>query len=193
MSAEVRRVRFAALVALLAVVGCGTPKYAAPTHKMSSSYAYGAAVRVTTPMGFVDGELLAVESDRVYVLVPRSGIIEVPRDGTARFNVVNYKASGTTLVVWGGLGTATTFSHGFFFILTAPAWVAMTGVSYLYTRMIGTGTEPEAKWARYPQGLPQALRSRIGRPIRDDPEDAERPAEDRRIPAPSGVPDNRIR
>jgi hypothetical protein len=118
--------------------------------------------------GQIQGELIAVGAASITLLTwsqppaPRAlrtiGIASIQE--AELFRYVS-EASGPG--VWGGLGTLSTITHGFFLVFTAPLWVVASALA--------TGSEtyhvvlsyPKhsmaelAKWARFPQGLPPGV------------------------------------
>lgn len=121
----------------------------------------------------VTGELLAVEEDDLWV-EPDEGaaIVQVPRRRVQLATVyVRSDASGE-LAGWTVLGTLSSISHGKLAIFGAPVWLAV-GVplaaldsSGARADVTGRGMDALFQFARYPQGLPDAIRPGGPRPLR---------------------------
>ena len=178
------RLLLLAAVAVVALSGC-TPRLVAPPGRVPLSDRIsvdpgGAWVRIVSPDGnAVAGELLAVAPDSVFVLTLDDRVVAVARStDTAR--VEAFRGDWQGAASWAGLGALSALSHGFFLVLTAPAW-GLTGAAVTYgqsrsgvfyvsdggTRK-GIGPIPDQSWesaarfARFPQGLPAGVvRSRL--------------------------------
>lgn len=124
----------------------------------------------------VDGELLAVDEDDVWIEpVEGAALRRVARRDVALVTVyVRGEASGG-LAAWTVLGTLSTLSHGRFAVFSAPVWLA-AGVpsaalesSGARADVSGHGLDALFQFARYPQGLPDAIRPGGPRPLRPVP------------------------
>ncbi|HXV13721.1 MAG TPA: hypothetical protein VEC56_05905 [Candidatus Krumholzibacteria bacterium] len=159
-----------AVLALACAIACGcavaptTPPGVLPTSLDAGSGVYGAWIEVDyrPPHGKkvdVDGELLAVEDGRVYVLLG-DVVRPVPIDSIQKARVTFYNPQTSAVAGLVALGTMATISNGFYLVITAPLWL-----------MIGSGAAasrshepildvPKHGWseivayARFPQGMP---------------------------------------
>lgn len=110
----------------------------------------------------VDGELLAV--DRLHVWVARGWeVVALHRDEVARVTVtvLDDEATGLGLGVWTGLGAASTLSHGYYLLLSAPVWLGLGVPLTVYTSAQNRARFDKDlgglwQFARFPQGLPAA-------------------------------------
>jgi hypothetical protein len=91
------------------------------------------------------------------MIVPRSEVMEI--------TVEVYDQDTGGFVLWTVLGTISTISHGYFLVLTAPAWVLTGGGSAMnaeHTDDITVTDQAEldhlTQFARFPQGLPPGYR-----------------------------------
>ncbi len=125
---------------------------------------------ITRDNKLITGELIAVQSDTLFVAKDR--LIAIPKDNIKVAKLIAYDMRNTGscigIILFTLLGTASTISHGFFLILTAPAWILTGTVSCLMYHMNPhaiitypsvlpfrrTSLEDFKPFARYPQGLP---------------------------------------
>lgn len=161
---------------LLALVASGCASTSAPDGWLpppseAGREAYGGWVEVETAGALVEGELIALGPDSLYVLGLDDRLDVVARGAVTEARLAYADAAVQKTVLWGLGGTLSTASHGFFLILTAPTWLIATAVSgpaesrAHKLRVSRDGWEPFRAFARFPQGLPtrvdrQRLRSR---------------------------------
>lgn len=123
----------------------------------------GGWIVVTLASGVeLEGELISVDSDAVRVLTTLGLVPVAPSEvAAARLWAWDPIIGGT--IVWGGLGTASTVSHGFFLIFSAPVWVLTTTlVASIESRQPRLAYPDHSwsevsRWARFPQGMPAGL------------------------------------
>ncbi|HEY2944210.1 MAG TPA: hypothetical protein VGN09_17375 [Vicinamibacteria bacterium] len=120
-------------------------------------------------MAHVEGELIAVSDDRVYVLTD-SGLVDVPHESVAKAILAAYATGEGQLAGWGALGTLSTLSHGIYLVITAPIWIIAGIMAAAGESRAGLVRYPEKPltsfrlYARFPQGLPAGLEaSALGR------------------------------
>jgi len=153
--------RVASLLVLL--VGCATnpaPSGTLRTAEAMQTTAYGGYILVRLRGGGeVRGELLAADDHGVTVNTPRGPhTIPEPKIDSAR--LAAYQTGEVGLTAWGALGTATTLSHGFLLVFSAPIWIFTTGFTGASESRLalydfpGRSLRELALWARYPQGMP---------------------------------------
>lgn len=110
----------------------------------------------------VEGELIAVSADRLYVLTG-SGLKEVPQVAVTEARLAAYRTGRTEIGAWFGLGSASTLSHGYFLVFTLPMWLIAGGVVLGGESRAGQLSYPNTPlarfslYARFPQGLPPDL------------------------------------
>ena len=163
----------AVLLALLAIA-CATnpaPRGSVPTPIEAPSDPYGAWIEVTladAAKTVVAGELLAVESDSVFVLTPDGVVRPVSIGGVGTALVATYRPNVEWISAWAAVGTVSTISNGAFLILTAPTWViggivAANSESRAPLRKLKAGEawDGVSMFARFPGGLPQDLPRRL--------------------------------
>jgi hypothetical protein len=128
---------------------------------------HGGWIQVTARDGQrISGELISVEPTgiRVLAVVPASGSVFLPKADIRSARLWAWETEHGTPTAWGLLGTASTVSHGYLFVLSAPVWLIVTGlVGHLESRASTIdypreGWEEIAIWARFPQGMPAGLR-----------------------------------
>jgi hypothetical protein len=120
---------------------------------------HGFEVQVHGSGPVVEGELLAVDETSVWVEelgIERS----IPRREIARVVIREHGTAAGGYGVWTGLGAASTLTHGFYFVLTGPLWLAVgIPVTALEAadgqqRLAPDGLDALFQYARWPQGMP---------------------------------------
>ncbi len=167
---------FLACVALgCALAGCAprahrVPENWLPTADQAGADAFGAWVRVEAwedARGAVEGELIAVGSDSIYVIAA-VGLDAIPADKIGRVVLITHDSNTESMVGWATLGTISTLSHGVFLVVSAPLWiVAGTIAAYEANKAGKQEHTPNDAWpevaqalrpfARFPAGLPQEI------------------------------------
>jgi hypothetical protein len=171
-----RLLRAAILAGSLALSACAsnprTPPGFLPDAERARSDAYGGWLVAEIGGGSeIEGELIAVGRDTVFVLVARDGdpaasrLAAVRRDQVRRARLVKFDPRTSWLTIWAIVGGATSpLVNGAFSIFTAPAW-ATAGIFGARAANKASRLEiPEkVSWeeasahARFPQGLPPSL------------------------------------
>jgi len=113
----------------------------------------------------LSGELISVETAglQVLTLTPRLGLAFVPKANIVSATLWPWETEYGRPLVWGGLGAASTISHGFLLVLSAPIWVLTAtitaGIESRASQLEypGDGWDQFSIWARFPQGLPAGL------------------------------------
>lgn len=112
----------------------------------------------------VDGELLAVESDSVYVLGMDSVVDAVGLGAVEKAELYVYDPDLTGGQVWSLLGMLGTLSNGYYSSFTLPLWSIAGGIGFSSDRRAAAPrVGKRSKWAearpyaRFPQGLPPGL------------------------------------
>jgi hypothetical protein len=107
----------------------------------------------------IDGELLAIQHDHVYVL-NGDAVRSVPIDSVRNARLTWYDSHGSDVAELTVLGTLSTISNGAFLVFTAPMWMiggSIAANSRYHDPII---MSPAHAWdeirpyARFPQGLP---------------------------------------
>jgi hypothetical protein len=169
-----RRVLAAFLAASL--TGCASnpaPKGWLPPAVKAQEQAYGGWISLSCKnaeaVTHVEGELIAITDDRVYVLAD-SGLVDVPHESVAKATLAAYATGDGQLAGWSALGTLSTLSHGAYLILTAPMWIIagiMAAAGESRAALLHYPEKPLASfraYARFPQGLPAGFEaSALGR------------------------------
>jgi hypothetical protein len=116
------------------------------------------------------GELLAADQKRLWLEAGDSDdatlrTLEVPLGSIDSVRIEVHESDSATIGGWMAIGAVSTVTHGFFLILTLPAW-ALTGG--LASGLEAGNNDAEAssadeqgflyQYARFPQGLPEAFR-----------------------------------
>jgi hypothetical protein len=112
----------------------------------------------------LEGELLAVEFDSVFVLTESGDVVAEPLSDVGRAVLAYYAPGKTGLVLWSMLGALSTISNGFYLIFTFPAWlIAGIAATRSQSRAPLYWIEDSQDWAaakmlaRFPTGLPREL------------------------------------
>jgi hypothetical protein len=112
----------------------------------------------------IEGELLAVEFDSVFVLTQTGDVRSEPLSDVERAVLAFYAPDKTGLVVWTALGAISTISNGVLLIFTFPMWViAGIAATRSQSRAPLYWIEANGDWAgaksfaRFPGGLPPHL------------------------------------
>jgi hypothetical protein len=118
-------------------------------------------------------EVLAVDEESLW-LQHEGKEIQVPRALIQRVEIELYPSKAAETGIWTGFGTASTLSHGFFLLISAPVWL-ITGItaSVSAARANTVVFEPHQldllqQYARFPQGMPPATTPEAAPP--DGPE-----------------------
>jgi hypothetical protein len=110
----------------------------------------------------MDGELIAVEFDTVFVLT-ESGLQGIFKPYVNSAKLTSYWHGAGGLAGWTFLGIISTASHGIGLILTAPVWLivgASATAAQTYApqeKLRDQDWEKLSKFARFPQGLPSDI------------------------------------
>lgn len=107
----------------------------------------------------ITGELLAIDDDQIWVLSGRK-IKGIPRSSVKRVSLRLYKSSEAGAVAaWATIGMLSTFSHGWFSVLTGTVWIIggmiMTIQADTINRIqvLPNGFDMLYQYARFPQGI----------------------------------------
>ena len=105
------------------------------------------------------GELLGVDEEHLWLRVENKEL-PVPRVDVQRVELELYPSKAGDTGIWTGLGTASTLSHGYFLVFSAPIWL-LTGItsSVSASKANTVVLEPQEldllrQYARFPQGMP---------------------------------------
>lgn len=110
----------------------------------------------------VQGELLAVTMDSVWVLTDKGGVV-VPTATVVRGKLTGYLANVGAVSGWTALGVVSTISNGLILIFTAPLWIITGTVAGSAASYAPVRQAPQLPWselavfARFPQGMPPGL------------------------------------
>lgn len=112
--------------------------------------------------GVVQGELLAVDGDRVYVERGKT-VVPIRLRDIAKLDMSAYDSDNDNLVALTVLGTVSTLSHGFLLVISAPVWMLWGSATARdqdregYEDVTGRKLLPDElrPWARFPQGVPE--------------------------------------
>jgi hypothetical protein len=102
-----------------------------------------------------EGELIAVDQTAFHVLT-RSGFESVPRASVRRITLTGYGNRARALALWSVIGGASTLSHGFYLLFTAPTWAIGGTIASLKEKHASIWHDEDVafRFARFPQGLP---------------------------------------
>ncbi len=190
------RLTLVAALACAHLAGCATAELGRATLRGSDATDHGVAevpvrgfdVVVTTVSGPVEGELLAVDEDALWVRTVGGRSVPIARRGVTRVRVQVEDTSGGPLGAWTATGTLLTASHGLMLAFTAPLWL-LVGIpaSVLETASGRADVEPRDfdrlhEYARFPQGPPPML---TGEPAAPEPAAPEPAAPEPAAPEPA--------
>jgi hypothetical protein len=152
------------LVLVLALAACAiNPDPRTRPIELVARDGHGGWIVVTDLHGTeIAGELIAIDPGAVRVLDP-TGLVSVARSDVASARLWAWDAEHGSVLVWGGLGTLSTISHGFFLLISAPIWMVTTTVTTAVATHApivsypGAGWDKLAIWARFPQGMPPGV------------------------------------
>ncbi len=117
----------------------------------------------------IDGELIAVNEDTVFVL-SLSGLKAIAKTDIQWAKLTGYDSRYGQLGYWATLGTLSTAFHGWLLLVSAPVWM-LTGITVTALQShVPELKYPSASWdelrkyARFPQGLPAGVERRRLKP-----------------------------
>lgn len=119
----------------------------------------------------ISGELIAINEGAVDVNSPPT-LWHVPLGCASQIRVAAFEAPTGGVVAGGLAGTASTLSHGFFLIFSAPIWLLTTTITAVNYNGTGEFTARRGdtkktyelrKFARFPQGVPAGFREQAAR------------------------------
>jgi hypothetical protein len=158
-----------ALVVGLGLIGCASSR--APSGWLDrpedlTRSAYGGWVTIEPARDRrsapVEGELLAVGTESVYVMGAR-GFEAVSRAEMRSARLEVYRAQTGSAAGMAALGTIVSLSHGIGFIVSGPVWILCGSITAgAVSReplhdVSGTTWEGVSKYARFPAGLPPGI------------------------------------
>lgn len=132
-----------------------------PSDVPASPYGGWIQIDYRSPRGEleIDGELLAIQNNHVYVL-RGDAVRPVSIDSIEQARLIYYDANASGVAGITVLGTVSTISNGFYLVLTAPMWMIFGGTTAGLRSRDPIVDVPHATWselipyARFPQGLP---------------------------------------
>lgn len=111
----------------------------------------------------VDGELLAVGPDFLYVMMKKEKIFRAPRRWVRAVHIWLYRSPWGGLLGWTGLGAAASISHGGFMMFTIPTWILASAIItplVAYEGRLKFTQKTLGKlfqYARFPAGIPKGF------------------------------------
>jgi hypothetical protein len=144
-----------------------------PTPTELPRYPYGAFISVRVKDRFINGEILGVEGNTLYVLTTDDKILSIPKDKVRYYNVIecksDYEGVRQALKMLGlsGLGAVSSvFVNGNLALISGPLWLLIGTIGGLYIAFSNPDCSPEVGWdklirySRYPQGIPQEIKEK---------------------------------
>lgn len=157
-----------ALVALVAS-GCAISQspghYRADAEHMQTDLRGSWMVVVTPARNKMQGELLAVSADSLFLLDQDETLHRLGWEDVHKARLEAWKTRTSSLVGWQAAGTAMSLGHGWFSIITMPLWhLVGTVVTGSHTfdplvKMPGSNWADFQPFSRFPGGLPAGLKS----------------------------------
>lgn len=148
----------------------GAPRGWLPNAKQAQQETYGAWIWVEYSRGSTkqraEGELIAVERDSIFILT-QDTLVAIAESEIELGRLTAYDAKDRLLAGWTAVGSLTTLSHGFGLLATLPLWVVSGSISTVAQSFAPIEELPVESWddlrkyARFPQGLPEGLDSRM--------------------------------
>lgn len=162
--------------ALLACTGCGsqfatrgsTESVRSAAVARSPDEVFGRTVRVTIPPTRLFGELIGCDEDWLYVRVHEESRSAWQRVHWSENPTVDVElpSYGPALLAWSIIGTVSTFTHGFYALISAPVWAVAGSISTTvgWNPRLGLESCRSARpYARFPQGVPASFAERFER------------------------------
>ena len=152
-----------------ACAGNTAPADFLPSPALAQTEAYGGWIELSFESAnspkpqWIDGELIAVTEDSIWVLSPQGGRAIATRS-VKEGKLTAYQAPTGTISGWTALGVVATISNGVVLIITAPLWIITGTVAASHDSHAAVRTMPEHRWqdlaafARFPQGMPAGVR-----------------------------------
>ena len=164
-----RRIALALAVgtALAACASNNAPADFLPSPEQAQTSAYGGWIELTVAGGpqdsLIQGELIAVTADSVWVITWQGGFVLATADVKAG-TLTAYRSNWGPLAAWAAVGTLSTASHGGFLIFTAPLWIIAGSVAA--SKQSRAPVHKVASWgwadlrtyARFPAGMPEDVK-----------------------------------
>jgi hypothetical protein len=161
--------RWASLGAAVTCAGCvgnSAPKGWLPRPVEAHTAAYGGwielAYQESGRKSSMDGELIAVSADSVWVLNDTQGLV-IPTAAVTAGKLTAYEAQTGSLTLWTVGGTLATISNGALLLLTAPMWIIGGSFATGNESRAAQRKTPPLSWveltpfARFPQGMPDGI------------------------------------
>jgi hypothetical protein len=154
--------------ALLCLMGAcasnSAPPHWLPKPAQATSEVYGGWIELEVLKGArrIEGELLAVSDDSVWILARGGGQVVA----TARVKggkLTGYQSAAGSVATYTVLGTLSTVFNGFGLAFTAPMWILGGSIAAGSEARAAVRRVPPlrwkdlAPWARFPQGMPDGV------------------------------------
>ncbi len=152
--------RISGMMICVLLAGCGTtnaPRDWLPEAPKVPLEPYGAWVEVETQSGQIEGELIAVSPDSLFVADTSLHVIGRPDIRSARLAYFDSYNLWTAPI----LGPILTISNGVYLIFTAPMWIfggSIAAAASSYDPIIDypkNSLSDFTRYARFPAGIPQ--------------------------------------
>ncbi|MEP7228189.1 MAG: hypothetical protein ABI785_12555 [Gemmatimonadales bacterium] len=163
-----RVVRWLSLGIAIACAGCArnsAPEGWLPRPAEAQATAYGGWIELSYNQATeqrVDGELIAVSADSVWLLGQDQALV-IPTTDVKAGKLTAYAAQTGGLTAWAVVGTLSTLSNGWFLIFTAPMWIIGGPFAVGSESRAPERKSPPRAWgelalfARFPQGMPEGF------------------------------------
>jgi len=163
---------FIPFLLLVFLTGCASttaPGDWLPTAQEAQMEAYGSWIYVEYATGSssfdkVDGELIAIGDDTVFILSSTDQLVSIPLDKIESAKLTTYDAKHGVLGLWTLGGSLSTASHGIVLIISLPVWILSGSITTAAQSYAPIEKFPIKSWddlrkyARFPQGLPDGLK-----------------------------------
>jgi len=165
-----QRIKVLIVIFLFLFISCAPLYYhpLVPELEEVPSNPYGSFIEIKLRNGYtISGELIAVSNDSVFVYSPvRIEVLDIREIKSAKIIIYRRYPNYAPIIIWGLLGTLSTITHGWWLIISAPAWIfvtvtAIANESSEQNKVVYPNITELAKFSRYPQGLPPDLKKKI--------------------------------
>ena len=156
--------------------GCApaiAPEGYLPTSAETQSDTFGGWIKVQCESRIISGELIAIDSDFLYILSEDYSVESINRNYTHLHIVSKYEVESMRLdrydskagdmFGWSIYGAISTLSHGFFLFFSAPTWIVFGSINSSAQSKKPLIEYPEKSfeyfvpYSRFPQGIPADL------------------------------------
>ncbi|MFV1884896.1 MAG: hypothetical protein ACMZ7B_10445 [Balneola sp.] len=159
------------IIVLFVGIGCATttaPSGVLRSPDFEAQNIFGGWVELKTGVEKIDGELLAIEQDSIFLITMDNTFVSLAKDQIVSAKLTGYDMQNALASLAVFAGSVSTVSHGFYLVLTFPMWIIggpISATSHVKSAQINYKNESDwynmSEFARYPQGMPNLDRARL--------------------------------